>query len=153
MKHLINEKPFISQKPARRFPQGPPPKVKGLPHPRDRVKFWNIQPGDEVGIFRGNFKPDTRQQRQVFKVHDIDKRRNMLEIEDLPVSPQRIVFSGLSQLIAYQSGNRSLATKATARVHYSNVGLYLGKHSVPVKVEGQILQEAREYGHSFNLVP
>ena len=86
LKHLLNEKPFISQKPVRRLSPG----VKGVAHPRDRIKFWNIQPGDKVGIFRGNFKPDVGQRDRVFEVHDVDKRRNLLEIKDLPVRPHTL---------------------------------------------------------------
>lgn len=89
-KHLRNEKPFVAQKPARRFPQGPPQKVKGVAHPRDRVKFWNVQAGDKIGIFRGNYKPDGKVGEEggrdtVFEVHDVDKKRNWVEIKDLSV--------------------------------------------------------------------
>lgn len=83
-KHLLNEKPFIAQKTSRRLALTPSNQTKGIPHPRDRIKYWNVQPGDKVGIFRGNYKPKEQRDR-VFEVHDVDKKRNWVEIKDLPV--------------------------------------------------------------------
>lgn len=142
-KHLLNEKPFISQKPARRPLRAP--KMKGVAHPRDRIKFWNIQPGDKVGIFRGNYKPGDGKRDQVFEIYDVDKKRNLLEIKDLPVSANiTLLLLSLNQLVAYQSKSRSLTVKGPARVHYSNVGLYMGKFPVRVESEGRITEETRK---------
>jgi len=124
-KHLLNEKPFIPQKTSRRLALTPSSQRKGIPHPRDRIKFWNVHVGDKVGIFRGNYKPKEQRDR-VFEVHDVDKKRNWVEIKDLP------------------SKSRTLTAKSLARVHYSNVGLYMGKFPVANKVDGAVVTEEKD---------
>ncbi|KAF8307300.1 hypothetical protein DL93DRAFT_2088125 [Clavulina sp. PMI_390] len=126
-KHLLNEKPYIARKTSRRFPFTSPKQTKGIAHPRDRIKFWNVQVGDKIGIFRGTYRPDEGKRNSVYEVHDVDKRKNLVELKDLP------------------SKGRSLQpTKGMARVHYSNVGLYLGKFNVNTIKDGETVTEEQD---------
>lgn len=114
---MLNTKPYISIKPSRRSPFTPVSQRKGIAHPRDRIKFWNIQVGDKIGIFRGNYKPKQEGERdKVFEVSDVDKLRNLVEIKDLPVR----LFLALECAVMTGSGFADVYLRARQGVSQPN---------------------------------
>ena len=50
-------------------------------HPGDRIKWWNIVPGDRVRIIRGPYKDSSR----IVEVLSVNKYRNLVMFKDLSV--------------------------------------------------------------------
>jgi transcription antitermination factor NusG len=58
-------------------------------HPANRIKWWNIVPGDQVRLVRGPFKDPDR----VVEVLSINKFRNLVMFKDLTVCVQYVSLS------------------------------------------------------------
>ncbi|KAG8920657.1 hypothetical protein FRC02_000787, partial [Tulasnella sp. 418] len=95
---------------------------KSLPS-KDRIKWWNIVPGDKVRVVRGPYK-DSKIVREVLSV---DKTRNQ-------------VF--LKGLVAAHTNNPDKQA-ITKHVHYSNLQLYVGQFAFPPK-EGSEEPETKD---------
>ena len=58
-------------------------------HPANRIKWWNIVPGDQVRLVRGPYKDPDR----VVEVLSVNKFRNLIMLKDLTVSLQYLSLS------------------------------------------------------------
>src|SRR5689334_6895221 len=79
--HLLNGRGHLGvyRAPARlRNPLAPKNKDA---HPADRIKFWNIVPGDKVRLVRG----PKRDLDRVVEVLSVNKFRNLILLKDLTV--------------------------------------------------------------------
>jgi hypothetical protein len=57
-------------------------------HPANRIKWWNIIPGDKVRLVRGPYKDPER----VVEVLSVNKFRNLILLKDLTVGLQSLLF-------------------------------------------------------------
>ncbi|KAF8334990.1 uncharacterized protein EI90DRAFT_3120861 [Cantharellus anzutake] len=79
-------------------------------HPKDRIKWWNIVPGDRVRLVRGPYKDSNR----IVEVLSINKYRNIAMFKDLSYPKKK---------------NDPDAPAMPVQAHYSNLQLYMGKRS------------------------
>ncbi|KDN40833.1 hypothetical protein RSAG8_07851, partial [Rhizoctonia solani AG-8 WAC10335] len=82
------------------------------PKPSDRIKYWNIVPGDTVRIVRGAHAENKKQE-----VLSVDKTRNLVYLKD----------------ITMMRGQGESASRVSKPIHYSNLQLYLGVYDLPDK--------------------
>ncbi|CAE6527332.1 unnamed protein product [Rhizoctonia solani] len=75
------------------------------PKPSDRIKYWNIVPGDTVRIVRGAHAEDKKHE-----VLSVDKTRNLVYLKE----------------ITMMRGQGESASRISKPIHYSNLQLYLG---------------------------
>ncbi|QRW01739.1 hypothetical protein RhiLY_00736 [Ceratobasidium sp. AG-Ba] len=83
-----------------------------IPKPSDRIKYWNIVPGDFVRVVRGAHADS--QKREVLS---IDKIRNTVRLKGI-------------------SRTNTNDTRVNVPVHYSNLQLFVGEYEFPTK-EGE----------------
>ncbi|CUA70268.1 hypothetical protein RSOLAG22IIIB_00621 [Rhizoctonia solani] len=82
------------------------------PKPSDRIKYWNIVPGDTVRVVRGAHAENKKQE-----VLSVDKTRNLVFLKE----------------ITMMRGYGENASKVSKPIHYSNLQLYLGVYELPDK--------------------
>ncbi|CAE6454676.1 unnamed protein product [Rhizoctonia solani] len=82
------------------------------PKPSDRIKYWNIVPGDTVRIVRGGHAENKKQE-----VLSVDKTRNLVFLKE----------------ITMMRGQGESASRVSKPIHYSNLQLYLGVYELPDK--------------------
>jgi hypothetical protein len=122
LKHLL---PFRFQ----RRPGDRRDKEEEPVHVNERIKWWNIVPGDKVKIL--DFK-DTRQ----WRVHSINKLSNKVYVED-PDAPVRVIqwsffFSNeVLNRIAIQPPNENEQPEELKKVSYSELRLYIQNYRFP----------------------
>ncbi|KAG8689106.1 hypothetical protein FRC11_004084 [Ceratobasidium sp. 423] len=75
------------------------------PKPSDRIKYWNIVPGDTVRIVRGAHAEDKKHE-----VLSVDKTRNLVYLKE----------------VTMMRGQGENASRISKPIHYSNLQLYLG---------------------------
>ncbi|KAJ1308562.1 hypothetical protein OPQ81_004261 [Rhizoctonia solani] len=75
------------------------------PKPSDRIKYWNIVPGDAVRIVRGAHADGKKHE-----VLSVDKTRNLVYLKE----------------VTMMRGQGESAAKISKPIHYSNLQLYLG---------------------------
>jgi hypothetical protein len=85
-RHLVMGPTFRQRS---RFPTKLAPSPN-YPKPSDRIKYWNIVPGDFVRVVRGAHASDERHE-----VLSVDKTRNLVNLKGITVSaiPELFVFS------------------------------------------------------------
>ncbi len=66
-------------------------------HPEDRIKWWNIVPGDRVRIVRGPYKDSNR----IVEVLSVNKYKNSVMFKDLSVRIQCYFSVNISVLINF----------------------------------------------------
>ncbi|KAG9128183.1 hypothetical protein FRC07_003733 [Ceratobasidium sp. 392] len=82
------------------------------PKPSDRIKYWNIVPGDFVRVVRGGHAD--MQKREVISV---DKTRNLVNVKG----------------ITRDRGSHENAGRLSKPIHYSNLQLFAGEYELPSK--------------------
>jgi hypothetical protein len=92
--------------------------------PKDRIKYWNIVPGDQVRI-RGE------ESKTIYEVMSINRLSNQVRLK-VPSSVSEIT---VSILLFYTDANLILkGEKAVAKkVQYANLQLLVGHHAFPPK--------------------
>ncbi|KAH7343885.1 hypothetical protein B0J17DRAFT_644339 [Rhizoctonia solani] len=75
------------------------------PKPSDRIKYWNIVPGDAVRIVRG-----AHAENKKHEVLSVDKTRNLVYLKEVTMT----------------RGQGESSSKVSKPIHYSNLQLYLG---------------------------
>ncbi|KAB5595535.1 hypothetical protein CTheo_996 [Ceratobasidium theobromae] len=81
------------------------------PKPSDRIKYWNIVPGDQVRIVRGGHADENKHE-----VLSVNKTRNFVYLKDVTI----------------QRGHEE-TSRSSKPIHYSNLQLYVGVFSFPGK--------------------
>lgn len=82
------------------------------PKPSDRIKYWNIVPGDFVRIVRGaNADGEKRE------VLSVDKTRNLVNVKGITRS----------------RGQGDTESRVARSIHYSNLQLFVGEYEFPAK--------------------
>ncbi|CAE6425688.1 unnamed protein product [Rhizoctonia solani] len=82
------------------------------PKPSDRIKYWNIVPGDTVRIVRG-----AHAENKKHEVLSVDKTRSLVYLKE----------------VTMMRGHGETASRVSKPIHYSNLQLYLGIYELPDK--------------------
>ncbi|KAG8703204.1 hypothetical protein FRC08_003010 [Ceratobasidium sp. 394] len=83
-----------------------------FPKPSDRIKYWNIVPGDFVRVVRG-----ANADNQKREVLSIDKTRNLVNVKGITRS----------------RGSDDNKARVSKPIHYSNLQLFVGAYEFPAK--------------------
>ncbi|KAG8730905.1 hypothetical protein FRC12_020017, partial [Ceratobasidium sp. 428] len=86
--------------------------TSNYPKPSDRIKYWNIVPGDFVRVVRGGNADN--QKREVLSV---DKAKNLVNVKG----------------ITRDRGREENAARIAKPIHYSNLQLFVGEYELPAK--------------------
>ncbi|OCF33180.1 hypothetical protein I316_05225 [Kwoniella heveanensis BCC8398] len=134
LQHLVNTK---SSKFAGRLPSRLPHATTKFVQPRDRVKKWNIRPGDRVRLTVGTpvqkflNEEDSSEGWKTYKVKQIDMERNRVFLEGVNNVKTNVIhkfpkdFDSLTEQHKQSYTQQKNFQKSMRPVHYSNVQLCL----------------------------
>jgi len=99
----------------------------------DRIKYWNLVPGDRVRIVRGPYRnAEVEEEEGAEKKEPKDKgekKDKLVTILSVDKFKNQLLLKGITR-----GADKKDSPAFAARVHYSNVQLHIGKFEFPPKL-------------------